>query len=450
MMRMAGRMGKRHKEGLACIMAAVLLLVSYPVAEAAEPAANGEIAAESAEEVSAYEEGTQEDVFEEPDAVQEPEAQKPETQKEAVNKEDAGLKETVSDNSISENSISENSVSENSTETAVEVENDGLTEEESVSENTPEESVSENTPEESVSENTPEESVSENTQEGSVSENTPEESVSENTPEESVSENTPEESVSENTPEESISANTMGAADVTALADGVSVPPTAPTIKSIVPKDTTAEVCFTYLLEGEQTAQLQYEALIRDEVKGVDLPIQSGKENGIVTISGYDGKQLNTFRIGGLASNKKYSVVLRAKYGETGEPVSSIKKIFTTKKDMISTDGSMKVHYADLEQLKNDSTKKPAEVPTTGVEMKTGESCALYAQVSRLMRAVETDKLKWTVTPLEESLKNGLKVKASKSTYEAVLTAGEPGHYQVTAVNTLSKETVSTFQVTVW
>lgn len=423
MMRMAGRMGKRHKEGLACIMAAVLLLVSYPVAEAAEPAANGEIAAESAEEVSAYEEGTQEDVFEEPDAVQEPEAQKPETQKEAVNKEDAGLKETVSDNSISENSISENSVSENSTETAVEVENDGLTEEES------------------VSENTPEESVSENTQEGSVSENTPEESVSENTPEESVS---------ENTPEESISANTMGAADVTALADGVSVPPTAPTIKSIVPKDTTAEVCFTYLLEGEQTAQLQYEALIRDEVKGVDLPIQSGKENGIVTISGYDGKQLNTFRIGGLASNKKYSVVLRAKYGETGEPVSSIKKIFTTKKDMISTDGSMKVHYADLEQLKNDSTKKPAEVPTTGVEMKTGESCALYAQVSRLMRAVETDKLKWTVTPLEESLKNGLKVKASKSTYEAVLTAGEPGHYQVTAVNTLSKKTVSTFQVTVW
>lgn len=441
MMRMAGRMGKRHKEGLACIMAAVLLLVSYPVAEAAEPAANGEIAAESAEEVSAYEEGTQEDVFEEPDAVQEPEAQKPETQKEAVNKEDAGLKETVSDNSISENSISENSVSENSTETAVEVENDGLTEEESVSENTPEESVSENTPEESVSENTPEESVSENTQEGSMSENTPEESVSENTPEESVS---------ENTPEESISANTMGAADVTALADGVSVPSTAPTIKSIVPKDTTAEVCFTYLLEGEQTAQLQYEALIRDEVKGVDLPIQSGKENGIVTISGYDGKQLNTFRIGGLASNKKYSVVLRAKYGETGEPVSSIKKIFTTKKDMISTDGSMKVHYADLEQLKNDSTKKPAEVPTTGVEMKTGESCALYAQVSRLMRAVETDKLKWTVTPLEESLKNGLKVKASKSTYEAVLTAGEPGHYQVTAVNTLSKETVSTFQVTVW
>lgn len=441
MMRMAGRMGKRHKEGLACIMAAVLLLVSYPVAEAAEPAANGEIAAESAEEVSAYEEGTQEDVFEEPNAVQEPEAQEPETQKEAVNKEDAGLNETVSDNSISENGISENSVSENSTETAVEIENDGLMEEESVSENTPEESVSENTPEESVSENTPEESVSENTPEGSVSENTPEESVPENTPEESVS---------ENTPEESISANTMGAADVTALADGVSVPPTAPTIKSIVPKDTTAEVCFTYLLEGEQTAQLQYEALIRDEVKGVDLPIQSGKENGIVTISGYDGKQLNTFRIGGLASNKKYSVVLRAKYGETGEPVSSIKKIFTTKKDMISTDGSMKVHYADLEQLKNDSTKKPAEVPTTGVEMKTGESCALYAQVSRLMRAVETDKLKWTVTPLEESSKNGLKVKASKSTYEAVLTAGEPGHYQVTAVNTLSKETVSTFQVTVW
>lgn len=36
-----------------------------------------------------------------------------------------------------------------------------------------------------------------------------------------------------------------------------------------------------------------------------------------------------------------------------------------------------------------------------------------------------------------------------KSTYEAVLTAASSGSYQVTAVNTLSKETVSTFQVTV-
>ena len=186
-----------------------------------------------------------------------------------------------------------------------------------------------------------------------------------------------------------------------------------------------------------------------DEVKGVDLSIQQGKEDGVLTIVGYDGNLLNTFRIAGLAANKKYSVVLRAKYGDGGQPVSSVKKTFTTKKDMIATDGSLKVHYADLEQLKNDHIK-PTEVQKTGVEMRTGESCALYAQVSRLMRAVETDKLRWTVTPLgEASPKNGLKVQASKSTYEAVLTAAASGSYQVTAVNTLSKETVSTFQVTV-
>lgn len=428
-------MGKRHKQGIACLMAAVLLLAAHPVAEAAEPAADGEIAAESTEKVPAYEEGIEEDVLEEVDAAQESEIQKRE-QQEPEKKEEAGLEETVSDNSVSENTISENSVSENNTENVAE--EDTSTEDGTAAE---EDALTEGEDEESVSENTPEESVSENT---------PEESVSENTPEESVSENTSEESVSENTAEESVSSNTMSVDnDAPALTTEGTVPPTAPTIKSIVPKDTTAQICFTHLLEDAQAAQIQYEVLVRDEVKGVDLPIQQGKEDGVLTIVGYDGNLLNTFRIAGLAANKKYSVVLRAKYGDGGQPVSSVKKTFTTKKDMIATDGSLKVHYADLEQLKNDHIK-PTEVQKTGVEMRTGESCALYAQVSRLMRAVETDKLRWTVTPLgEASPKNGLKVQASKSTYEAVLTAAASGSYQVTAVNTLSKETVSTFQVTV-
>ncbi|MCX4339590.1 MAG: hypothetical protein OSJ72_08085 [Lachnospiraceae bacterium] len=437
-------MGKRHKQGIACLMAAVLLLAAHPVAEAAEPAADGEIAAESTEKVPAYEEGIEEDVLEEVDAAQESVIQKRE-QQEPEKKEEADLEETVSDNSVSENTISENSVSENNTENVAE--EDTSTEDGTAAE---EDALTEDEDEESVSENTPEESVSENTPEESVSENTPEESVSGNTPEESVSGNTPEESVSENTAEESVSSNTMSVDnDAPALTAEGTVPPTAPTIKSIVPKDTTAQICFTHLLEDAQAAQIQYEVLVRDEVKGVDLPIQQGKEDGVLTIVGYDGNLLNTFRIAGLAANKKYSVVLRAKYGDGGQPVSSVKKIFTTKKDMIATDGSLKVHYADLEQLKNDHVR-PMEVQKTGVEMRTGESCALYAQVSRLMRAVETDKLRWTVTPLgEESPKNGLKVQASKSTYEAVLTAAASGSYQVTAVNTLSKETVSTFQVTV-
>ena len=416
-------------------MAAVLLLAAHPVAEAAEPAADGEIAAESTEKVPAYEEGIEEDVLEEVDAAQESVIQKRE-QQEPEKKEEADLEETVSDNSVSENTISENSVSENNTENVAE--EDTSTEDGTAAE---EDALTEDEDEESVSENTPEESVSENT---------PEESVSANTPEESVSGNTPEESVSANTAEESVSSNTMSVDnDAPALTAEGTVPPTAPTIKSIVPKDTTAQICFTHLLEDAQAAQIQYEVLVRDEVKGVDLPIQQGKEDGVLTIVGYDGNLLNTFRIAGLAANKKYSVVLRAKYGDGGQPVSSVKKIFTTKKDMIATDGSLKVHYADLEQLKNDHVR-PMEVQKTGVEMRTGESCALYAQVSRLMRAVETDKLRWTVTPLgEESPKNGLKVQASKSTYEAVLTAAASGSYQVTAVNTLSKETVSTFQVTV-
>ena len=297
---------------------------------------------------------------------------------------------------------------------------------------------------ETVSQN----SVSENTTDESVSENTTGEVVPDDALDESVSENTADESLSENTTEDSVSVNTMRV-DSAEAADRASVPPTAPTVKSVVPKDTTALIHFTHLLEGGQNEGILYEALLTDEVSGTER-ILSGNEAGVVTIGGYDGSRPNTFRLSGLSANKKYSVVLQAKYKDAGTPVSSAKKTFTTKKDMLATDGTTKVRYADMEALKNDRTKKPEEVPATGVEMRTGESCGLYAQVSRLMRAVETDKLKWTVTPLrEDSAKNGLKVKAGKSTYEAVLTAQMPGSYQVTATNTISKEEVARFQVTV-
>lgn len=420
---------KRYQKGIVCVLAAVLLVQSCYMTKAQEFSAALESISENAVEESGVGEALTQDALrdsrmQETDALWTGDAEG----------EEKFSRETVSHNSVSENTTDE-SVSENTTDEVVP--DDAL--DESEPGNTPEESVSENTPEESVSENTPEESVSENTAD---------ESEPGNMPEESVSENTLEESVSENTTEDSVSVNTMRV-DSAEAAGRASVPPTAPTVKSVVPKDTTALIHFTHLLEGGLSEGILYEALLTDEVSGTER-ILSGNETGVVTIGGYDGSRLNTFRLSGLSANKKYSVVLQAKYGDAGTPVSSAKKTFTTKKDMLATDGTMKVRYADMEALKNDRTKKPEEVPTAGVEMRTGESCGLYAQVSRLMRAVETDKLKWTVTPLrEDSAKNGLKVKAGKSTYEAVLTAQMPGSYQVTATNTISKEEVARFQVTV-
>lgn len=429
---------KRYKKGIACVLAAVLLVQSCYMTKAQELSAALESVSENAVDESGSGEALTQDALrdsgmQETDALWTGDAEG----------EEKFSRETVSQNSVSENTTDE-SVSENTTGEVVP--DDAL--DESVSENTADESEPGNMTEESVLENTPEESVSENTPEESVSENALEESVSENTMDESVSENTADESLSENTTEDSVSVNTMRV-DSAEAADRASVPPTAPTVKSVVPKDTTALIHFTHLLEGGLSEGILYEALLTDEVSGTER-ILSGNETGVVTIGGYDGSRLNTFRLSGLSANKKYSVVLQAKYGDAGTPVSSAKKTFTTKKDMLATDGTMKVRYADMEALKNDRTKKPEEVPTTGVEMRTGESCGLYAQVSRLMRAVETDKLKWTVTPLrEDSAKNGLKVKAGKSTYEAVLTAQMPGSYQVTATNTISKEEVARFQVTV-
>ena len=402
---------KRYKKGIACVLVAVLLVQSCYMTKAQELSAALESVSENAVDESGSGEALTQDAL-----------------------RDSGMQETDAlwtGDAEGEEKFSRETVSQNS-----------------VSENTTDESEPGNMTEESVSENTPEESVSENTLEESVSENALEESVSENTMDESVSENTADESLSENTTEDSVSVNTMRV-DSAEAADRASVPPTAPTVKSVVPKDTTALIHFTHLLEGGQNEGILYEALLTDEVSGTER-ILSGNEAGVVTIGGYDGSRPNTFRLSGLSANKKYSVVLQAKYKDAGTPVSSAKKTFTTKKDMLATDGTTKVRYADMEALKNDRTKKPEEVPATGVEMRTGESCGLYAQVSRLMRAVETDKLKWTVTPLrEDSAKNGLKVKAGKSTYEAVLTAQMPGSYQVTATNTISKEEVARFQVTV-
>ena len=388
---------KWHKKWITCAIAGVLLVQSCHMAAAAEPADSMESVSENTVEEDDSWEESGEDTMTERDVVQETEAQ------EMVEQDDAWQEETVSQNSVSENSVSENSAMDEMAAA-----------------------------------------------DGEPVEKSEEESVSENTTQESVSENTTQESVSENTTQETVSANTMSVDSMAAEAGArASVPPTAPVIKSVVPKDTTAEIRFTHLLEEGQSEGIQYEVQLTDEVNG-EMRTVSGKDAGALTIIDYDGKKLNTFRIGGLAVNKKYSVVLCAKYGDTGEPVVSAKKMFTTKKDMIATDGSMKIRYADMETLKNDRTKKAEEMKTAGIEMNVGESCALYAQVSRLMRAVETDKLKWTITPLgEEPPKNGLKVKASKSTYEAVLTAEKSGSYQVTAVNTLSKEEAARFQVTV-
>ncbi len=429
---------KRHKKGIACVLAAVLFVQSCYMTKAQELSATLKSVSENAVDESGSGETLTQDALresgmQETDALWTGDAEGGEK----------SFQETVSHNSVSENTTDE-SVSENTTGEVVP--DDAL--DESVSENTADESEPGNTTDESVSENTTDESEPGNMTDESVSENTVDESEPGNMADESVSENTTDESVSENTTEDSVSVNTMRV-DSPEAAGRASMPPAAPTIKSVVPKDTTATIHFTHLLEGGLSEGILYEALLTDEVSGTEW-ILSGKEAGVVTIVGYDGSGLNTFRLSGLCADKKYSVVLQAKYGDAGTPVSSAKKTFATKKDMLATDGTMKVRYADMEALKNDRTKKPEEVPMAGVEMKTGESCALYAQVSRLMRAVETDKLKWTVTPLrEDSPKNGLKVKASKSTYEAVLTAQMPGSYQVTATNTLSKEEAARFQVTV-
>lgn len=267
--------------------------------------------------------------------------------------------------------------------------------------------------------------------------------------------------------------------------DGAVIDMTAPVIKKITTRDTTAVLKFTpndvvRSVTGEKDAKGgrgYYTLTLTDKVTGkeietvntADIPAET-KAAATCTYSlsiGTDSTEtapLYTCEIQGLLSNKTYAAILTAHYdyGEGGgEPLVKPSKSmnFTTKKVMLTTGGSLDVSYVSMEALRanpNAAGSKIGDGIDPGVKevsLDCNKPYALFAEVTNLSRALETEKLKWTIQVVNDdgtkktADKKSATLKAGVSTYEVQLELTAPGRYIVTAVSTVNKETLAEFVV---
>lgn len=249
---------------------------------------------------------------------------------------------------------------------------------------------------------------------------------------------------------------------------------TAPVIKTVTTRDTTAVVKFvpndiirSIELPDEENGNGYYTIKLTDKVTGdmleaVDVTWQEQKAEysykfSIIPGEGTEKDPLYTCEIMGLSSNKAYTVVIIANYGAGENKLEKPSKAtsFTTKKEMLTgAGGSLTVSYIRLDDLRKNPNDQGTQVDYSD-EGKNSFACnqtyALMAEVSNLSRALETEKLTWTILTEQEKAANkkDATLKAGASTFEAQLEIKTPGTYIITAVSTVTKEKLFRFFVEV-
>ncbi len=167
-----------------------------------------------------------------------------------------------------------------------------------------------------------------------------------------------------------------------------------------------------------------------------------------------DKKPLILCEIEGLSPNKSYSAYITAHYVIPGtdkhyEKKSSARK-FTTLKPLMTQGGSLAVTYAGFDELRENPNTDGTLIDYTdedGILLENNREYLFMAQVSNLVRGLETDKLKWSISSGD---KKAATLKPSGSSYELKLTANKVGTFTVTAVSSLTKESVATFKITIY
>lgn len=178
----------------------------------------------------------------------------------------------------------------------------------------------------------------------------------------------------------------------------------------------------------------------------------------------YDKKgQLTSWRctIDGLTSATAYEAMVTAHYLPTGQPSdlgettvqaasvqkASGKKKFTTLKQVIAAENSMKVSLVSMEALWADANAAGSEIAhDETVTLQNGQTYVLFAEIGDYDRIMGTDRIKWSVTC---DPKGAAAIKASSDSYTASLTLSRCGTVRVQAVSTLSKKVVCSFTVDV-
>lgn len=256
-----------------------------------------------------------------------------------------------------------------------------------------------------------------------------------------------------------------------------------PAVKSVEVRDTSAIITFTpnstvRELNGDNYF---YTASVKDMVTGEYLyeDARDGNTEGLDRYSevyfseaagSTDAKPVYLCSIENLSPGKKYEVKITAHYDvitrmEDGNvnvnTKDSAAKSFTTKDRLLPSEGNLNVKWDSMTDLKNnggmcmsdvwnrdywgddDSADNPDDAP---LYLENNETYVFVAEVDDLARALETDKLKWTISSGD---KNAAAIKASSSTFEAQLKTVRTGTFTITATSTVTKEVLITFRVEV-
>lgn len=251
---------------------------------------------------------------------------------------------------------------------------------------------------------------------------------------------------------------------------------TAPVIKSVTTRDTTAVVKFvpndiirSIEAPDEENGNGYYSIKLTDKVTGevleaVDVIGMEQEPKGgycykfsIIPGEGTEKAPLYTCEIMGLSSNKTYIAAITANYGAGENKLERSSKAisFTTKKEMLTgTGGSLTVFYIKLDDLRANPNDQGTQVDYsegTKNSFACNQTYALMAEVTNLARALETEKLTWSVLTEQEKAANkkDVTLKAGASTFEAQLEIKTPGTYHIKAVSTVTKEGLFSFLVEV-
>lgn len=230
----------------------------------------------------------------------------------------------------------------------------------------------------------------------------------------------------------------------------------AASIGKVTVRDTSAEIEFkpSPAVMEVQAGSRYYTLHITDKVTGetveAALTDTAGNPYTCTFTESVPGK---TWICGvkGLSSNKTYEAAVTTHFiadGKTNEKASKAKK-FTTKKPLLNTEGSIAINYVSLDKLRADPDAEGEMIDynaEAGITLENNGTYVFMAQISKLARTLETDKLKWAVSSGD---KKAASIKASSSSYEMQLTTTRTGSFTVTATSTVTKEPVATFAVTV-
>lgn len=251
----------------------------------------------------------------------------------------------------------------------------------------------------------------------------------------------------------------------------------APVVSKVAALDTSVDITFkpgavvreidgvqyyhTLTLTDKSTGEEKTYRARTAENGGGTLPQIEAPENTFVYEPILDKKgQVSSYRctINGLTSATAYEAVVTANYQPAAQDQQAVsaktpvrkasgRKRFTTLKPVIAEENGMKVTLVSMEELWTDANAAGQEIThDTVVELKNGQTYALFADVGDYDRIMGTDRIKWSVT---SDPKGAASVKTASDSYTAKLTLSRCGTVKVQAVSTLSKKVVCSFTVEV-